>query len=501
MTNWPYLDYPKVTDRRCPLIKIVHRMNESPHLSLASTTFPSYISELGEDNSQIKTVLDAKEQLKPSLTSDAVNSSSGGIEKRDRARAKFSVPMATLKHPRTQRNPFDYPFVDSDHMRKRARLMEITDEIISSVMLLLLFRFLLHDNVVIYAIEPSSGLFYSFSLCDYSIDLSVEDGHLCNMGKLIEELERKPRNQLDQDLCSSSYVIQLLDGLVDLSVEDGHLCNMGKLIEELERKPRNQLDQDLCSSSYVIQLLDGLDALLEADIHHANAMAAAIPRAKDGARFQMKLVYNELAPLVMFLLQWIDSSCTCLLPRYLNLVHVLVYKVYTDGRPKISRHGRKASISDFYAVILPSLRRLHCDLVELNYPMVGACKRESSGLEISSKKKPEKETGLKNLDLERENECGICLESCAKIVLPKCCHAMCINCYRDWKTRSSSCPFCRGDIKRVKSRDLWVLTCDDEVVDADLVVDEDLVRFYLYMNNLPKDHSDVVFFMYYEYLI
>ncbi|GJS48021.1 probable F-actin-capping protein subunit beta [Tanacetum coccineum] len=34
-------------------------------------------------------------------------------------------------------------------------------------------------------------------------------------------------------------------GLVDsdLSVEDGHLCNMGKMIEELEGKLRNQLDQ------------------------------------------------------------------------------------------------------------------------------------------------------------------------------------------------------------------------------------------------------------------
>ncbi|KAL8249948.1 hypothetical protein R6Q59_006816 [Mikania micrantha] len=92
--------------------------------------------------------------------------------------------------------------------------------------------------------------------------------------------------------------------------------------------------------------------VIEADIQHANALAAAIPRAKDGARFQMKIVYNELAPLVMFLLQWIDSSCTCLLPTYLNLVHVLVYKVHTDGRPKISRHGRKATISDFYGLLL-----------------------------------------------------------------------------------------------------------------------------------------------------
>ncbi|GJU68820.1 probable F-actin-capping protein subunit beta [Tanacetum coccineum] len=31
----------------------------------------------------------------------------------------------------------------------------------------------------------------------------------------------------------------------DLSVEDGHLCNMGKMIEELQGKLRNQLDQSL----------------------------------------------------------------------------------------------------------------------------------------------------------------------------------------------------------------------------------------------------------------
>ncbi|GJS66331.1 E3 ubiquitin protein ligase AIRP2-like protein [Tanacetum coccineum] len=76
--------------------------------------------------------------------------------------------------------------------------------------------------------------------------------------------------------------------------------------------------------------------------------AAAIPKTKDGARFQMKLVHDQLIPFIMFLLPWIDSSCTCLLPRYLNLFHVIVYKVYTDGRPNISRHERKATVNDFY---------------------------------------------------------------------------------------------------------------------------------------------------------
>ena len=80
------------------------------------------------------------------------------------------------------------------------------------------------------------------------------------------------------------------------------------------------------------------------------------------------------------------------------------------------------------AVILPSLRRLHYDLVELD----NGRREESSELAISSQMKIEKKDSFTNIDLEREDECGICLEPCTKIVLPNCCHAMCINCYRDW---------------------------------------------------------------------
>ncbi|KAG5557869.1 hypothetical protein RHGRI_007938 [Rhododendron griersonianum] len=67
--------------------------------------------------------------------------------------------------------------------------------------------------------------------------------------------------------------------------------------------------------------------ILDADIQHANSLASAIPSAKCGACLQMKLGYNHLAPILLYLLQWMDCSCTCLLARYLNLSHVLVYKV------------------------------------------------------------------------------------------------------------------------------------------------------------------------------
>ncbi|KAL4383803.1 hypothetical protein GQ457_15G003660 [Hibiscus cannabinus] len=244
----------------------------------------------------------------------------------------------------------------------------------------------------------------------------------------------------------------------------------------------------LSKSSYEDSL-----TILKADIQHANSLAAAIPNPKSGARVRMKLVYNHLAPLFLFLLQWMDCSCICLLPRYLDLFNVLVYKVYTDGRSKISGHGRKATIREFYSVILPSLKRLHGSLGELD---------DDTEARVSpAKKRVELDNRLGNIDFEREDECGICLEPCTKMVLPNCCHAMCIKCYRNWNTKSESCPFCRGSLKRVNSEDLWVLTCNDDVVDKKTVSQEDLLRFYLYVNSLPKDCPDALFLVYNEYLI
>ncbi|CAJ1853307.1 unnamed protein product [Sphenostylis stenocarpa] len=230
--------------------------------------------------------------------------------------------------------------------------------------------------------------------------------------------------------------------------------------------------------------------VLEADIQHANALAAAIPRAKGGTLLQMKLVYNQLAPLFLLFLQWMDCSCAGFLHRYLNLFHIIIYKVHNDGRSNMSTHGRKATIGDFYAVILPSLQRLHGSLEKLEVVEEGQSSIESSSY---GKKVTEASGRLTNVDLQREDECGICLEPCTKMVLPGCCHAMCIKCYRKWNRKSESCPFCRGSLRRVNSEDLWVLTCDDDVVDPETVSKEDLLRFYLYISKLPKDHPDALF--------
>ncbi|KAF1864379.1 hypothetical protein Lal_00022037 [Lupinus albus] len=138
---------------------------------------------------------------------------------------------------------------------------------------------------------------------------------------------------------------------------------------------------------------------------------------------------------------------------------ILLPKVHNDGRSIMSTHGRKATIGDFYAVILPSLQRLHGSSEKFEIS-----EEEHSGIDEGSsdgkKMVIEGDVKLKNVDLRREDE----------------------------NTRSQSCPFCRDSLRRVNSEDLWVLTCDEDVVDTETASKEDLWRFYLYINKLPKDH-------------
>ncbi|WVZ09345.1 hypothetical protein V8G54_013875 [Vigna mungo] len=237
--------------------------------------------------------------------------------------------------------------------------------------------------------------------------------------------------------------------------------------------------------------MDSLKAL-EADIQHANVLAASIPKGNGEDYLQMKLVYSKLAP-ILFFFQWMDYSCSCLPSSHFNLFRVLVFKVHTNGKSDMYSSGRKATVREFYSVILPSLQRLHGDLVEAN---IGEENDDNTEM-ISSK---DDKRMASDYELERDHECGICLESTTKMVLPNCCHAMCINCYNDWNTRSESCPFCRGSLKRVNSGDLWVLTCSRDVIDMQTINREDVLRLHLFVNNLPQYTPDAVFLMYYEYL-
>ncbi|XP_031125382.1 E3 ubiquitin-protein ligase AIRP2-like isoform X2 [Ipomoea triloba] len=127
---------------------------------------------------------------------------------------------------------------------------------------------------------------------------------------------------------------------------------------------------------------------------------------------QMKVSYSPLAPFLLFLIEWMDYSCLDSLPTSLGLLHILVYKVYVDEMPTMSPQERKATLRDFYAVIYPSLKQLEGNLA-------GDRSRCSGNLS-------------RVVDEGEDDECGICMESGANMVLPNCAHSMCINCFHHW---------------------------------------------------------------------
>jgi hypothetical protein len=53
-------------------------------------------------------------------------------------------------------------------------------------------------------------------------------------------------------------------------------------------------------------------------------------------------------------------------------------------------------------------------------------------MERYSKRDDEEHKQSSDIDIEREEECGICMEMNSKIVLPNCNHAMCLKCYHEW---------------------------------------------------------------------
>jgi hypothetical protein len=53
-------------------------------------------------------------------------------------------------------------------------------------------------------------------------------------------------------------------------------------------------------------------------------------------------------------------------------------------------------------------------------------------MERYRKRDDEEHKQSSDIDIEREEECGICMEMNSKIVLPNCNHAMCLKCYNEW---------------------------------------------------------------------
>ncbi|KAG6472665.1 hypothetical protein ZIOFF_070140 [Zingiber officinale] len=205
--------------------------------------------------------------------------------------------------------------------------------------------------------------------------------------------------------------------------------------------------------------------VLEADIQHANSVASDFPREYDGACLQMRMSYSPTAHLFLFLVQWTH----CSFAGALGLLRILIYKVYVDGKTTMSIQERKASIQEFYGVILPSLMQLPKGVTDVEDK-----RQKTICLERYRRREDECKQQISEIEVEREEECAICMESNSKVVLPNCCHAMCRRCYHQWNARSQSCPFCRDSLKKVNPSDLWILTDRRDVVDMASVVKENL---------------------------
>ncbi|KAJ4725596.1 RING finger protein [Melia azedarach] len=227
---------------------------------------------------------------------------------------------------------------------------------------------------------------------------------------------------------------------------------------------------------------DSLKAL-EADIQHANTLALDYPRETDGARLQMRLSYSPAAQFFLFLVQWTD----CHVAGALGLLRILIYMTYADGKTTMSVYERKASIREFYGVIFPSLLQLQRGITDLED------RKQKDLCTLRYRKRDELDRGKSSeIDLEREEECGICLEMNSKVVLPNCSHSLCLKCYRDWRGRSQSCPFCRDSLRRVNSGDLWIYTDKCDIVDLSAILRENCKRLYNYIDKLPHIVPDSV---------
>nr|XP_025661629.1 E3 ubiquitin-protein ligase AIRP2 [Arachis hypogaea] len=118
----------------------------------------------------------------------------------------------------------------------------------------------------------------------------------------------------------------------------------------------------------------------------------------------------------------------------LGLLRILIYKVYVDGTTTMSTHEMKASIREFYAVIYLSLLQLQKGVTDLKDK-----KQKAVCMERYRKRDDEDHQQYSDIDIEREEECGICMEVNSKIVLPNCIHAMCLKCYCEWYSLFLGC--------------------------------------------------------------
>lgn len=78
-------------------------------------------------------------------------------------------------------------------------------------------------------------------------------------------------------------------------------------------------------------------------------------------------------------------------------------------------------------MIFPSLLQLERGITDIDD------RKQKEVCKVRYRNKEEIErVKLSEIDMERDEECGICMEMNSMVVLPNCTHSLCIKCYRDW---------------------------------------------------------------------
>ncbi|OIW10413.1 hypothetical protein TanjilG_05561 [Lupinus angustifolius] len=190
-----------------------------------------------------------------------------------------------------------------------------------------------------------------------------------------------------------------------------------------------QKNSDLLQNSSVVlmnclQLFENVVNEFFDEVTRGRSRASDLPMEYDGAYLQMRMAYSPVAHLFLFLVQWTH----CHLAGALGLIRILIYKVYADGTTTVSIQERRASIREFYAVIYPSLMQLQKGVTDKEDN-----KQKAVCMERYRRRDDEDHRQYSNIDIEREDECGICMEMNSKIVLPNCNHGMCLKCYWEWR--------------------------------------------------------------------
>ncbi|CAM0956949.1 unnamed protein product [Alopecurus aequalis] len=143
---------------------------------------------------------------------------------------------------------------------------------------------------------------------------------------------------------------------------------------------------------------------LQVDIDHSNTKVSEFLRDYDGSVIQMRMAYSGVTD---FLLQWTSRGTVANSSVYAENVTLPAWE-------------REANIREFYGVIFPSLLQLPSGITALD---------DKKQRRLCVDKFRRRDADVSQVDLERELECGICLEVNTKIVLPNCTHSLCLMCF------------------------------------------------------------------------